>query len=117
LEDRRFREAVDRFATFWKDNALRPERQERDRAMLRAAGCAGDSLPEIAAWDATQPPEHQRLHAAMEAAVFGMVLHPGDEAQIRAGPAAIAPELGLNEQDAAVLIINRLQAAIENDTL
>jgi len=117
LENQRFRKAAERFATFWKDNARASAREGRALARLRAVGYAGDSLADIAARDAKQPPEHQRLHAAMETAIFGMVLRTHDEGRIRASLAVIAPALGLRADDSAVLIINKLQASIEDDTL
>lgn len=113
IEERHFREAVTAFATFWKAFALRPSRQEYVRARLREAGYAGHDLAALERWHAAQPPEQRAIHDAMEAAIFGMVLRPHDEASIRAGLAAIAPELGLNKQDSAVRIIRALRATIE----
>ncbi len=115
IEERHFREAVTEFATFWKAFALRPIRQEYVRARLREAGYAGHDLAALERWHAARPPEQRAIHDAMEAAIFGMVLRPHDEATIRAGLAAIAPELGLNTHDSAGRIIRALRVQIEAD--
>lgn len=116
VEQRRFREAIARFGAFWVADVNRPGGQEQDRAMLRAAGCDGDSLADIERWDRTQPAAERAYAEALEAAVFGIVVRPYQESEIRMALAHVAPYLGLAPQESPLAIIHALHTNIAEDS-
>jgi biopolymer transport protein ExbB/TolQ len=113
VEQRRLREAIAEFGVFWVAITDRPGADEQAAAVLREAGCAGDSLDDIERWHAAQPPERRAASEALEAAVFAMVLRPEQERAILAALAALAPYLGLNTDDSPFTILLALRRTIE----
>jgi hypothetical protein len=112
VEGEHFREAVAAFAAFWKARALDPQRQEYVRAYFQARGCDATRPDEQARWHAAQPPGYQTVYGAMEAAIFGMVLRPYDEAAIRAALARVAPHINGCAGDPPLTILTALRAAL-----
>lgn len=113
LERVRLREAIAQFGVFWVAIVDRPGGDKHATAVLREAGCAGDSLDDIERWHAEQPPEHRAAAEALEAAVFGIVLRPEQERAILVALAVLAPHLGLNAADSPFTILHALRRTIE----
>jgi len=107
-----FRAAVAAFAASWTARALDPRRQAYVRAQFQARGCDATRPEELDRWHAAQPPAYRATHAALRAAIFGMVLRPDEAAPLRAGLAAVAPHLGLSADAAPVALIHALAAAL-----
>jgi hypothetical protein len=113
VEQRRLREAIAQFGVFWVAFVDRPGADEHATAVLREAGCAGDSLDDIERWYAEQPPERRAAADALDVAVLAMVLQPEQERAILAALAALAPHLGLNAADSPFTILHVLRRTIE----
>lgn len=113
VEQRRLREAIAEFGAFWVTNVNRPGGDEHAAAVLREAGCDGDSLDAIERWHAEQPPEYRASAEALEAAVFAIVLRPEQERAILVALAALAPRLGLNAADSPFTLLHALRRTIE----
>lgn len=112
IEEERLTIAMAEFAVFWRAYATDEAGHTRMRAGLAEAGCAGESLEAIRAWEACQPADQQRRYEQLETAIFGMVEHTHPRQAIRAALAALAPSLGLHEHDSPIAIIHALQADI-----
>lgn len=113
LERVRLREAIAQFGAFWVAIVDRPGGDEHAAAVLREAGCDGDSLDAIERWHAEQPPEQRAAAEALEAAVFAIVLRPEQERAILAALAVLAPHLRLNPADSPFTILHVLRRTIE----
>lgn len=81
------------------------------QAHFPAQGCDATRPDELDRWHAAQSPAYQATYDAMEAAIFGMVLRPYNEAAIRAALARLAPHVGRCAGDPPLTILAALRAA------
>ena len=94
LEDRALAAEVARFRAWRAPRAGDATVVAGLRATLAAAGCAGETLEDLRAWEATRPPD-ERAACAATRALWAALAEEAPAARLRGALAALAPHLGL----------------------